>query len=71
MLEAKLLKAYKRKYDEDLLAIKNTKDKIFPEGILQERHDSFLMYYIKYGPALIDTLISHFNVFEQEMTIVS
>jgi bacillithiol biosynthesis cysteine-adding enzyme BshC len=71
MLESKLLKAYKRKYDEDLLAIKNTKDKIFPEGILQERHDSFLMYYIKYGPALIDILINHFNVFEQEMTIVS
>ena len=71
MLETKLLKAYKRKFDEDLAFIKSTKEKIFPEGILQERHDSFLMFYIKYGPSLIDGLITNFNAFEQEMTIVS
>jgi len=70
-IEAKVVKAFKRKYDDDLNLIRSTKEKLFPNNNLQERQDSFWMFYLKYGPTLLPQLIQHFNAFEQKMTIVS
>ena len=71
MLEAKVLKAFKRKYDDDLNLIRSSKEKLFPNLTLQERQDSFWMFYLKYGSNLMPELIEHFNAFDQKMTIVS
>lgn len=71
LIEAKVVKAFKRKYDDDLNLIRSTKEKLFPNHILQERQDSFWMFYLKYGPTLLPQLMQHFNAFEQKLTIVS
>jgi len=31
--------------------------KLFPNNMLQERHDNFIPYYLKYGPGFFDQLL--------------
>jgi bacillithiol biosynthesis cysteine-adding enzyme BshC len=48
-LESKLLRAEKQRHDIAINQIKSLKDKLFPGGALQERHDNFLSIYLKHG----------------------
>lgn len=67
VLEAKLLRAEKRNFETDISRIRAIKEKLFPENRqLQERYDSFLPYYIKYGDDFIETLVQLFNPIEEK-----
>lgn len=68
-LEKKLLKADKRNHQEALIQIERLKDKLFPNGGLQERSENFATLYIKYGDELVRELIKHFNPLEFKFTI--
>ena len=57
-LEAKLLKAEKAKMEVQLTQINGILGKLFPGGGLQERHDNFIPWYLKYGPGFIEMLIN-------------
>ena len=46
------------------------KDKYLPEGILQERYDNFIPYYLKSGKQLIADLKEAFEPFENEMVVL-
>jgi bacillithiol synthase len=69
-LEAKLRKAEKNKHDVALQKIKKLKEKLFPNGKLQERHDSFIPYYLKYGDSFFETLLNNGEVFEFGLNVV-
>ncbi len=52
-IEAKLNKALKQRLDVELNQIKNSRAKLYPENIVQERYDNFSMYFSKFGANFI------------------
>ena len=70
-LEAKLLKAEKTKMDAEVGQIRTVLGKLFPNGGLQERHDNFITYYLKYGQNFFDHLLTSAGQPKPEFTILS
>lgn len=69
-LEAKLLRAEKSKFDTAVNQIRWIKDKLFPAGKLQERHDNIAMYWHKHGPACISILKEAIHPIEEQFVII-
>ena len=69
-LEKKLLKADKHNHEEALIQIDRVKDKLFPNGGLQERSENFASLYMKYGDDLIRDLDKYFNPLDFKFTIL-
>lgn len=69
-LEKKLLKADKRNHQDALAQIDRIKEKLFPNGGLQERTENFTVPYIKHGPELVDELIRLFDPLEFKFTVL-
>lgn len=69
-LEKKLLKADKRNHEDALIQIDRIKDRLFPDGALQERSENFGLLYVKYGDQLIDELLRHFRPLDFKFTII-
>jgi bacillithiol biosynthesis cysteine-adding enzyme BshC len=69
-IESKLMRAEKQKQETSVNQIKKLKDKYLPEGILQERYDNFIPYYLKSGKQLISDLKEAFDPFEHEMIVL-
>lgn len=70
-IEAKLLKAEKQKSEIVVSQIKKIKDKLFPGGVLQERHDNFIPYYLIYGEGFIDLLKKELTPLTTELIVLS
>lgn len=70
-LEKKMLKAEKRKFEDQQRQIRALKAKLFPNNGLQERVDNFMPYYAKYGMAFIKMLYDYSPSLEREFTILS
>lgn len=70
VLETKLLRAEKRNFETATNQIRSIKDKLFPEGNLQERYDNMLPFYLKYGDDFIATLMQYFNPLDKVFTII-
>lgn len=70
-IESKLVRSEKQKQETSLNQIKKLKDKFFPEGLLQERHDTLAPYYLKSGKQLIQDLKNVFDPFEFELNILT
>lgn len=56
-LGSRLLRTEKQQQDTHLKKIQRIKDKLFPEGGLQERHENFLSFYANYGPQWIEDVV--------------
>lgn len=69
-LEAKLLRAEKQKFDTAVNQIRWVKDKLFPEGKLQERYDNIAMYWQKQGPDCIRILKEAIHPLEDQFVII-
>lgn len=69
-LEAKMLKAEKRKHQDALRQIENILNKLFPGNILQERHYNFIPYYLKYGRQFIHILKKELKPMEMKLTVL-
>jgi bacillithiol biosynthesis cysteine-adding enzyme BshC len=69
-LEKKWTQAIKRKEEDQINAIKKGKQQLFPDGILQERKESFLPFYAKYGPAMIEEMITSFIATDSSQFLV-
>ncbi|MCH8318663.1 MAG: bacillithiol biosynthesis cysteine-adding enzyme BshC [Bacteroidetes bacterium] len=69
-LEAKLLKAEKGKHIAAINQIKIIKEKLFPQGQLQERYENFIPYYLKYGDEFIKMLKAELNPLEKQFFIL-
>jgi uncharacterized protein YllA (UPF0747 family) len=70
-LEKKMLRAEKRKYADQQRQIQQIKHHLFPGNGLQERKESFLGFYAKWGRSFIDELVHHSPTLEQEFVIVN
>jgi bacillithiol biosynthesis cysteine-adding enzyme BshC len=68
-LEKKLLRAEKRKFDEQRRQIQQLKANLFPANGLQERIDNVSGYYAKWGREFIQKLYEHSLSLEQEFTV--
>lgn len=69
-LEGRLMRAEKQKHETALNQIRSLKDKLFPGNGLQERHDNFLGFYLKYGRQFFEVLLEHLNPLEEGFIIV-
>jgi bacillithiol biosynthesis cysteine-adding enzyme BshC len=69
-LEKKLLKAEQRNFSESQVQIERIKNKLFPDGILQERVENFAFYYLKYGDSFIDELVKNLEPLDFKFTVL-
>ncbi|MBD1398941.1 bacillithiol biosynthesis cysteine-adding enzyme BshC [Pontibacter sp. JH31] len=69
MLEKKLSKARDSKHEQTFKQLENLKDKLFPNGSLQERQDNLLSYQTNH-PNFIPALIDAFDPLEFKFTIL-
>ncbi|MGZ8556843.1 MAG: bacillithiol biosynthesis cysteine-adding enzyme BshC [Chitinophagaceae bacterium] len=69
-LEKKMLRAEKRKFADQQRQIQTIKANLFPEKGLQERYDSMLYYYAKWGRGFIQQLYDQSLTMEQEFVVI-
>lgn len=70
-IEGRLIKAEKQKEEVSVNQIKNLKEKLFPSGSLQERHDNVISLLLFYGEDVIEELLGQLNPLEKEFVILS
>lgn len=69
-MEGRIRRAEKQKHDVAVNQIRQVREKLFPEGQLQERYDNFMSYYVQYGDAFLDTLYTYFDPLRRELRII-
>ncbi len=69
-LEHKMLKAERKKYDTQLAQLERIKSKSFPNNNLQERVESMLDFYARFGPDFIERIAAHSLSVEQQFSIL-
>lgn len=69
-LEKRLLKAEKKKHQEELERIADLQNELFPNKSLQERIVNFSEFYLGSGDTLLDKLFEELNPLEQEFKVV-
>ena len=69
--EKKLVRAEKRKFNDQQLQIKKIKSQLFPNNHLQERVENFSFYFSKYGKDFFNILFESSLSVEQEFTIIT
>lgn len=70
-LEKKMLRAEKRKFNDQQRQLTTIREKLFPYNSLQERIDNFLPYYGRWGKEWIEELYEHSLNLEQEFVILA
>jgi bacillithiol biosynthesis cysteine-adding enzyme BshC len=70
VLEKKMLRAEKKKMQEQLSRISRLKNDLFPNNRLQERVENFISYYLQYGPAYLDILKDATKSFEPSFLVI-
>jgi bacillithiol biosynthesis cysteine-adding enzyme BshC len=70
ILEAKMLRAEKRKFEAERRQLKEAKSGLFPNNGLQERIDNFMPWYAKYGRDFIDAVHRHSPSMKPEFVIL-
>ncbi len=68
-LEKKMIRALKTKEEVKLKQLEKLLIEIFPEGVLQERHDNLFQYSTQFDGDLIGELISQFNPLKNELHV--
>lgn len=69
-IESKFIRSEKQKQETSINQIKKLKEKLFPEGSLQERYENMSPYYLKSGKQFIADLKESFEPFKFEMLIL-
>lgn len=69
-IEGRLLKTEKQRFDTALNQIRSLKDRLFPNNGLQERHDNFIPFYLKYDQKFLDLLVKELNPLAPGMVVV-
>jgi uncharacterized protein YllA (UPF0747 family) len=70
-LEMRLLKAQKRKYQDELNRIVSLQNDLFPNEGLQERVVNFSEFYIEFGNGIIDQLMTQLQPLKNKFTIIT
>ncbi len=69
-LEKRLIKAQKRKWNDQIERSMQLKQELFPNDSLQERQTNFSYFYKDYGPELIDILKQSLDPLDFQFTVV-
>ena len=69
-LSKKLYKVEKQKHEVALSQISKLKTSFFPNRILQERHNNFIPYYLKYGDNFIKKLKEELNPLDTNFVVL-
>ena len=69
-LSKKLHKVEKQKHEVALSQISKIKTNFFPNRILQERHNNFIPYYLKYGDNFIKKLKEELNPLDTNFVVL-
>jgi uncharacterized protein YllA (UPF0747 family) len=70
-LEAKFMRAYKKKNENALQRIKSLKEILFPRNSLQERFDNFIPHYAKHGDTFFSALKENLDPFNKKFLVIS
>lgn len=70
-LEHRLLKAQKRKLEDEVSRIAALQNELFPNKSLQERHQNFSEFYLEYGEKLIPELLKSLKPLDLKFDILS
>ncbi len=70
-LQKKILRAERRKYEEEKTRIEKLQADLFPHKNLQERVENISGWYARYGKQFIQTIYQHSLSLEQQFTIVT
>ncbi len=70
-LEGKLLRAEKKRHETQAGQIRKIKEKLFPGGSYQERHDSFIPTYLAHGKAFFEWLARETDPMPTKLLVVS
>lgn len=70
-LEEKITRAEKKKNEVSLQQIQKLKEKFFPGGSFQERHENFIPYYLKYGESFFDLLLESFQPVPGQLLVIT
>lgn len=70
-LEKRLLKAQKRKFNDEIERVISLQNELFPNTSLQERQANFSEFYLEIGNDLILKLLKKLNPLQQTFDIVS
>ncbi len=69
-LEARLIRAGKQKHETAVKQIRTVKEKLFPRNGLQERHDNFIPFYLKYQEDFFRVLLDNLHPLEKKFVVV-
>lgn len=67
----KVVKAMKQKEEVKLNQWSKLHAEVFPDGVLQERHDNFFQYRNAFGEDLIHIIIREFEPLKNQLTVIS
>lgn len=70
-LEKRLLKAQKRKLEDEVTRITDLQNQLFPNQSLQERHHNFSEFYLEYGDKFITELFRELQPLDHNFKIIS
>ena len=70
-IEGRLIKAEKKKGEVAVGQITNLKEKLFPKGSLQERHDNMISLLLFYGEDVVEELLNQLNPLDKQFIILS
>jgi bacillithiol synthase len=70
VLEKKMLKAEKRKFEAEQRQLHKLRGMLFPNEQLQERVDNFITYYARWGTGFLQTIYVHSAALEQKLCIL-
>ena len=69
-LGGRLMRAEKHKFEQTTNKIRKVREKLFPNGGLQERYDNFMTFYLQYGTSFLTYLIENLNPLNKEFLVI-
>ena len=70
-IEEKVIRAKKKKNENEVNQILKLKEKLFPNNSLQERIENFIPFYLRYGNTFFDELLLNIDPFDQRFIILT
>ncbi|MBK7851992.1 MAG: bacillithiol biosynthesis cysteine-adding enzyme BshC [Bacteroidetes bacterium] len=70
-IEEKVIRAKKKKSENEVNQIVKLKEKLFPNNSLQERIENFIPFYLRYGTSFFDELLLNIDPFDQRFIILT
>jgi bacillithiol synthase len=69
--QSRLVRAEKQRHEVSVNQIRGLKERFFPANGLQERHDNFLAYVLRYGDAFLDELHQQLDPFDPGFVLLA